>query len=93
MYVYISLIEVLRAFIWHMNDKNTMENTEVLQKFILSGDVKCQNVILPLKKKFESTSKWFTDPYSVRWELSFELSYIPIVVVLLEQLLRLSKAY
>ena len=26
-------------------------------------------------KNFESTSKWFTDPYSVHWELS---SYIPV---------------
>ena len=29
-------------------------------------------------KKIESTSKWFTYSYSVRWKLSFELSYIPI---------------
>jgi len=76
-YVYISSIKELRAFIWYMNDKTTVENTEVIQKFIFSCDVKCQNAILSFKKIL-STSKWFTDPFSAHWELSFELSYIPL---------------
>ena len=43
--MYMSVIKVLRASIWYMNDKNPVENAEVIKKFQVSGDAKCQNAI------------------------------------------------
>jgi len=52
-----------------------MNNTEVIQKFKLSGDAKCQNAILPQKKKKKMREDQNALQILILHVESFHLSY------------------